>query len=357
MFSTEFHQIPLDSFRELPPELWSEEFFRANESMNAFVFRLSLEVVDAVGSEAAGIQPDRTSAWRWLLRQAARARDSSLSSDELRRSILSENPSLAPALDLSDAARKGYPDFLRGIRDGNSILFDPLHPSLWERYFHNQNPLCRAGNVLATHAASQAALRFPPRRMLRVLEVGTGLGSAAKALLEGLGSSIASYVATDISPGFLRKARERIEACRAGSPGELGFQLLDLNRPRSWPVRGKSFDLIYAVNVLHAVYDLQETLSGLKGLLGKEGILILGECIRPARGHPVHPEFVFQLLDEFRIVRLDPETRPEPGFLDASSWRASLLKAGFASVQFFPDFEAAVQAYPEPSMGAMVAKP
>jgi hypothetical protein len=65
---------------------------------------------------------------------------------------------------------------------------------------------------------------------------------------------------------------------------------------------------------------------------------------------------VFQLLDEFRDVRLDPEARPEPGFLDAPSWRASLRRAGFGDVRFFPDFEAAVRAYPEHSLAAIVAK-
>lgn len=356
MFSIEFHEIPLEAFRELPPELWSEEFFRANELMNAYVQRLSLDGIESMGAKRV-ISPDRALVWQWLLRQASRAEAGIPSRDELRKMILSENSALEPALDVADVAARGYPDFLEGKRDGNSILFDPAHPTLWERYFHNQNPIYGAGNRLAAHAGAQVTAGILRRRKLRVLEAGAGLGSAAEALLSRIGPAIASYLATDISPGFLRKARGCIEACPAALGIELGFQLLDLNRPpESWPVKGKSFDLIYAVNVLHAVRDLQGVLRGLKGLLAEEGMLLLGECVRPARGHPVHAEFTFQLLDEFRNVHLDPELRPEAGFLDAQSWRASLERAGFKDVRFFPEFKAAVAAYPEHSLAAIVAR-
>jgi SAM-dependent methyltransferase len=253
-----------------------------------------------------------------------------------------------------DVAASGYPDFLRGARDGESILFDPGHASLWERYFDNSNPLYAPSNTMAVHAAEEATRG---RAGLRVLEVGAGCGSGSEALLERLAGRFAAYTATDISPRFLRRARERI-AARSPAVERLEFRLLDLNSPPAgWPSKPAGFDLVFAVNVLHSVRDLAAVLGALRGVLAPGGALVLGECVRPARGRSIHAEFVFQLLAEFRNPVLDPELRPEPGFLDAASWRASLARAGFSAVRFVPELAAAVAAYPDHSLAAIVAHP
>ena len=355
MFTIEFHQIPLQAFAELPAELRSEAFFRANELVNAYVDRAALELLGQIDGPG-GVRPDRASVWRWLESKARRARPSRFDREALRAHILAENEDLAPALDLIDAAVAGYPAFLRGERDGGSILFDPARPSLWERYFDNRNPVYGAANTLAAAAAEAALAGRAPAAGLRVLEVGAGLGSATEALIARLGPRIGRHLVTDISPGFLRKAKARLESLRP-EPSAVEIRLLDLNRePAAWRLERASFDLIHAVNVLHAVADLDRTARGLRELLAPGGALVLGECVRPARGHPVHPELVFLLLDELRAVRLDPERRPEPGFLDAASWRASLAAAGFDDVRLVPEFDRAVAAYPEHSLAAIVAR-
>jgi SAM-dependent methyltransferase len=275
----------------------------------------------------------------------------------LRMRILEELPELAPALDVIDAAADGYPDFLRGTRDGSTVLFDPARPSLWERYFDNANPVYGAGNTLAAHAAATALADRIAAGGLRVLEVGAGCGSAAEALLGRIGRSVQSYIATDLSPGFLRKARERLPADRW--PGiQMQFRLLDLDRSSSdWGLPPRAFDIVLAVNVLHSVRDLVAVLRRLDGFIAAGGRLVLGECVRPSRGWPVHPEFVFRLLEDLRRPLLDPEVRPEPGFLDAASWRAAIERGGLRDVRFTPEFEAAVAAYPEHSLAAITASP
>ena len=386
MFTIEFHEIPLEPFRELPGEIRTEAFFRAHEYTAAYVALQSARVVRAMGApaleppaapvavEKLGVAPDRSGAWDWIARmvrdsvevrryegleedlriEAAPGRPTGRS--DLRESILREDGALVPALELIEAAAAGYPGFLRGERDGGSILFDAAAPARWDRYFDNANPIYAPGNTLAAQAA---AIELEARGMasgVRVLEVGAGCGSAAEALLRRVGAAVGRYVLTDISPNFLRKARERASGA-AGGP-RLEYRLLDLNRPpESWGVERGAHDVVYAVNVLHSVKDLRAALEGIRGLLAPGGLLVLGECVRPIRGKPVHPEFVFQLLDEFRSPHLDPESRPEPGFLDAPSWRTSLDRAGFGKVRFIPEFEPAVAAYPEHSIAAITAEP
>jgi SAM-dependent methyltransferase len=383
MFTIEFHEIPLEAFRELPAELTTESFFRANELTGAYAALRAERVLNALGvppgapppasGEAVktlGLAQERAGAWDFLVGFVARARrlrgdgespDPGFAAADgpgaLRARILEERPELAPALDVIDAAACGYPEFLRGRKDGGAVLFDPARPGLWERYFDNANPVYAAGNTLAAHAAAAALGGRLAAGGLRILEVGAGCGSAAEALLDRLGGSVSSYTGSDLSPGFLRKARERLEARRRAGL-ELRFRILDLDRPAAeWGLPRRSFDAVLAVNVLHSVRDLVASLRGLEGLIVPDGSLVLGECVRPERGRPVHPEFVFQLLEAFRGPLLDPEVRPEPGFLDAPSWRAALERAGFRAVRFIPEFEAAVAAYPEHSLAAITASP
>ncbi len=360
LFTMDFEGMVKEPFAELPPELRSEQFFRVNELANLYVDACARDVVAEVGSGSA-VAAERRDAWAWIERKLTSRRGSAPlpPNSAMRAAILDELPGLRAALDLIDQAAIGYPAFLRGDRTGSSILFDPGSPVLWETYFSNENPLYAAGNSLAAHAAL-LAVRDPSnpcsaRAGLRVLEVGAGCGSAAEPLVARLDTAIQSYRLTDISPNFLRKARQRVEAILPRR-AQLAIQILDLNRePESWRATRGEVDLIHAVNVLHAVRDLVASLRGLGDLLAPGGVLVLGECIRPSRGYPVHPEFVFQLFDEFRHVTLDPLARPEPGFLDEASWRAALKMAGFARVAIHPDFSKAVAAYPAHSLGAITA--
>jgi SAM-dependent methyltransferase len=187
--------------------------------------------------------------------------------------------------------------------------------------------------------------------------VGAGCGSGTLTLLEELaGTPAACYVASDISPSFLRRTRARLEEAGKGGAG-LELRLLDLNRPRStWRLAEGDLHLVFGVNVLHCVRDLVATLADLRLLLRPGGRLVLGECLRPARGRPVHPEFIFQLLDEFRHVVVHPAHRPGWGFLDASGWRGALAEAGFREIVFLPDVEAVASIYPGQSIAAILAR-
>lgn len=353
-FSAEYSRLDPAAVADLPGPLRTEEFFRLHELTNVYIDARVLELIERSELEGSVI-PSRSRAWGWLLRRAALAARGIPEPGELRKAILEEHPSSRPSLDLIDVAAEGYPDFLAGARTGNAILFDPKRPTLWEEYFSSSNPIYAATNLVAARAAAQVLERSPGP--YRGLEIGAGCGSAAEALLAEHPAAFTSYRLTDLAPGFLRKARERLEGLHLPAPApRLSYQLLDLNASSSrWPVRVGDVDWIHAVNVLHAVRDLGASLRGLAGLLPPGGVLVLGECVRPRRGEPVPQEFVFQLLDEFREVALDPEARPDPGFLDAAAWRTSLEQAGFRDVRFFPDFEAAVKAYPAHSLAAILA--
>jgi SAM-dependent methyltransferase len=405
-FTTEYRRIPLQLFRDLPPETYSERFFRAGEFSNGYVDAQSAAVLAALGAlpgtesrpawelaSAAGVRAERMREFRWLLSKLARSGFLALDGrgevrlagplpeapEKLRSEILAEDPQVAANLDLIDAAAEGYPAFLRMVREGSAVLFSSRTLPLWERYFSNQNPVYAASNLLGAHAAALALAGGPAR----VLEVGGGLGSGAEALLERLLSAepageaarrpvpaspgapaapasstsrrIARYLFTELSPGFLRRAQDRLLARFPGVG--LEFLPLDLNRGLAGQGAAKgSFDLVYAVNTLHVVRDLVVSLNELCASLVPGGLLVLVEGVRPSAGHPLYIEFVFQLLREFREFRRDPDCRPHGGFLEWSHWEGALKRAGFEEVRAVPDLEAAARAYPEYAMAAILAR-
>jgi SAM-dependent methyltransferase len=330
------------------------------------------------------VAASRVATWEWLLAKVARSsavveaaaggtsgpRLRELSAGlkaEVRARLLEDEPDLEAALELIDVAAVAYPAFLRGDISGDDVLLRPESSGLWERYFANTNPLYAPVNRLTAFVACRL---LEERREAKValLEVGAGCGSASEALLQGvaadpaLGAEI-SYRITDVAPAFLREARERVErilsslrAANSRPTPDVSYGLLDLNHDfERWRVAENSIDLVLAVNVLHTVRDLGASLRGIRRALRPGGQLLLGECVRPAPGQGVHPEFVFQLIATFREVKASAPHRASWGFLDGIAWREALSDAGFAAVSFVPDFPAAVAAYPEHTLAAIVA--
>lgn len=385
---TSVSNLPLrEVFPELPLDIWTEEFFRANELLNLYtdfrvwtvLSRMGLEPGEPLSTDPGclvrlGMAPARRDSAAWLLAKASRSSFvrapespgeagspvgefslTGLRSDygtRLTEEILGDNPALAPCLKLADLASAGYPAFLRGEIEGRAILFSPEVHDVWESYFDRKNPFYQPVNYLAAHASRLAAAGGAPA----VLELGAGCGSGTVTLLEELaGTPPARYVATDISASFLRKARARVEEMSARERAGVEFRLLDLNSPRpSWRLTDGEFDLVFAVNALHCARDLVATLRALRQLLRVGGLLVLGECLRPERSQPVHPEFAFQLLDEFRDVQGHPAHRPGWGFLDAAGWRGALVEAGFREPSLLPD--AVARGFREQSIAAIVAR-
>ena len=116
------------------------------------------------------------------------------------------------------------------------------------------------------------------------------------------------------------------------------------------------FDLIYAVNVLHISKDLLFSLRQARSALAPAGWLVIAECLRPAPNQPLYPELMFQILESFTEVEIDPEIRPNPGFLTAAQWRRAFTTAGFDQVQVAPDVEAIHEIYPHFFTGAICAQ-
>jgi len=243
--------------------------------------------------------------------------------------------------------------FLSGERTGEEILFRPDRLPLWFRYFSNRNLLYGVNNSLGALALS----RVLPASGARVLEIGGGAGSAAEAALAHLGGRVSRYLFTEVVPTFARRGER---AARAAAAAGVAVEAARLDMTKPWEAQGAApgaFDAVYSVNCFHVAPDLAAVLAEAREALAPGGWLVVSECVRPlGNDQPIYVELVFDLLESFTRVTLDPVARPTHGFLTPAAWRESLRRAGFVDVTFLPDAEELARSYPSFFASAVTAR-
>ena len=238
------------------------------------------------------------------------------------------------------------PEFLRGEKTGEEVLFAPARLPLWFDYFSNENLLYHINNRLGAEAVARA---LPATRRAVLLEIGGGSGSAALAVGERLArdgalSRIERYVFTEIVPTFLRRAERALKARFPELPVE--FRKLDMNEDFAGQgVPPGTADVVYAVNTVHVARDLVATLARIREALKPGGAAVFSECVRPFPEQPIYVEFVFNFLENFTGVATDPEIRPTHGFLTPENWRRAFRAAGFERPEILPDVEELAKHY------------
>lgn len=251
-----------------------------------------------------------------------------------------------PAFAVVHAMVEHVPEFLRGEKTGEEILFSPARLPLWFDYFSNDNLLYQINNRLGAEAVARA---LPAGRPASVLEIGGGSGSAALALGERLArdaalSRIGRYRFTEIVPTFLRRAERAIRQRFPTLPVE--YARLDMNADfAAQGVEPGEADVVYAVNTVHIARDLGATLARIREALRPGGFAVFSECVRPFPGQPIYVEFVFNFLENFTGVVTDPATRPTHGFLTPDNWRRAFEAAGFERPEILPDVEELAKHY------------
>jgi SAM-dependent methyltransferase len=274
--------------------------------------------------------------------------------DRLRAIGLEIDPANAATLDLLDYAASLYPAVARGEQSGDHSLFGPQGIALWLNYFNNDNLTYAVNNWVSALAATDHSATRPK---LRILELGAGAGSASEILLRGFDEHgllprIERYFITEPNAFFRRRGQRELAKRYPALPLEWGA--LDLNL--SWENQGVAwgeFDLVYGVNVMHVSKDLLFSLNQARSALARDGWLVIGECLRPCVNQPIYPELMFQILESFTGVQIEPEIRPNPGFLTADHWRRAFTRAGFESAEVAPDIDTIREIYPHFFTGAI----
>ena len=246
----------------------------------------------------------------------------------LAREAALRHPFLRSLFERVERCAAGYGPALSGDGEALQYLFsggEPGEPA--ESLSHT--PVYTA---LAAEIASRAAGRCAAAgRTLRVLEAGGGQGVLTRQVAPVLSGRGAEYWFTDLGRLFVTEAER--EAARAGLDF-LRFGVLDASRdPAEQGYEPESFDLLFALNVVHATPDVEATLRNLRRLLRPGGELCLIELTRRQRWM----DMVWGLAEGWWLFS-DAYRHGSP-LIDLEAWKEALARAGFEVAAALPEDE------------------
>lgn len=217
-------------------------------------------------------------------------------------------------------------DVLQGRQDPVELIF-PDGDTSAVAAIYQEGPQARVMNSLVQQCVSRLVEHAPPRRGIRILEIGAGTGGTSRYLLPYLSPEQTRYCFTDIGKLFLAKARQAF-----GEYTFVGFQSLDIEQdPVGQGLPTSGFDIVIAANVLHATTSISQTLQHVNELLTPGGVLVLLE----STSQKPWLDLTFGMLDGWWRFA-DRTLRSDHPLLDGTTWTAVLAEAGFAKVEALP---------------------
>lgn len=208
------------------------------------------------------------------------------------------------------------PDLLTERQHSATLYTARETPGIYQTLFQFTVPVVT--DIVATLANAHP--------QLRIVELGAGIGTITRSVLDRLPTETAHYAFTDISHYFLEAGRRAFADRRF-----LHFALLDLEKP---PIEQgftrHGFDLAIAGSVLHATRDVAESLRHIRQLLVPGGALLLVEETH------FHPWFDLSMglqqgFDRFE----DHQRRQRHPLLSRHGWLDALAEAGFEQAEAF----------------------
>ncbi len=196
--------------------------------------------------------------------------------DASLRQLRDQSPNAPQLVDLIQHCGENLAEVLVGKVHPLELIF-PGGSSEITNYLYQQSPEARYFNGIARSVLEAVVKTQTPTKSLRILEVGAGTGGTTGSLLPILPKERTSYWFTDVSELFLEKAKQKFK-----NYPFVRYSLLDIEQnPQNQGYQLHSFDVVVAVNVLHATRNIEETLANVRSLLTPGGILLIVEVTNP----------------------------------------------------------------------------
>ncbi|MCG3178713.1 MAG: L-threonine 3-dehydrogenase [Phycisphaerae bacterium] len=246
--------------------------------------------------------------------------------DAVWRALVADHPAAAARLRLIDRCGRNLAGVLVGRVDPLELLF-PGGDTAAAEGLYQDSPGMRQCNLLIQDLVARILWAAPPRRTVRMLEIGAGTGGTTAYVLPAVAEAArhcpVDYVFTDVSRHFLPHAEQRFR----GYPF-VRYQTLDIESdPISQGFAPGGFDVVMAPLVLHATADLRATLANVRRVLAPGGVIVFTELTAPLRW----TDLVFGMLDGWWRFR-DRDLRPAHVTLPLDRWRTLLGEQGFTDI-------------------------
>jgi NADPH:quinone reductase-like Zn-dependent oxidoreductase/short-subunit dehydrogenase/SAM-dependent methyltransferase/acyl carrier protein len=217
---------------------------------------------------------------------------------------------------------------LTGSLDGHELVFPGGQSDEMTSLYRDSTPACIFNEMVAGLVKRVVEICGPSDA--RILEIGGGTGATTQYIFNALSdsnlSSVNEYLFTDISPLLVRRAQQNFRVWD-------GFHAKVFNLEQSAEEQGVAgaFNVIVAVNVVHATSDITETVDRLKRLLSPDGMLVMVEVLGKQRW----ADITVGLLDGWWKF-VDRQIRPEYPALAVGEWDSLLKSQDFEQVVSYP---------------------
>ena len=248
-----------------------------------------------------------------------------------------DDPNKNSQIILVETTLRALPEILTGKVQATEKIFPNSSMKLVEGVYKNNIVADFFNGVIADTVAAYINERCNNEKSpkIRILEIGAGTGGTSSLVfpkVKPYEDSIEEYCYTDLSQAFL------IHAKKEYGPNNpyLTYKIFNAAEP----IAGQNldigeYDIVIASNVLHATNNIRHTLRNAKGLLKKNGLLLLNEI----SGSALYTHLTFGLLEGWWLYE-DPLVRiPGCPGLSSESWKKVLEWEGFKTL-FYPVPEA-----------------
>ncbi|MCP4655494.1 MAG: KR domain-containing protein, partial [bacterium] len=250
--------------------------------------------------------------------------------EQLRESLERRYPSFKPGLECLDHCAGHYQEAFSGATDPVRILYPGGSFEMLKAVMDTQvrYSSTRIYQQVMTELIRDLAERTP-ERTLRILEVGAGDGNLTWDLVASLDGLNVEYHFTDIGRSFVLNAQKR--AAERGLDC-MRFGVLDVSQnPAEQGFERYGFDVVVALDVVHATERIRESLMNLQRLLVPGGVMLLLEAARDQRWVTM----IWGLAEGWWLFS-DLDLRPSSPLLDPEGWESVLEGLGFSSSAAFP---------------------
>ncbi len=242
------------------------------------------------------------------------------------QALLTEYPESKGQLTLTGQCGESLAGVLRGKVDPLSLLFPNGSLELTE-LLYRESSQPRIFNTMVSHGIQKIIASMPADQPIRILEIGAGTGGTTSYVLPALPAERTEYFFTDISPLFLNRARTRFAQFNF-----VRYEILNVeNDPSTQGFADQLFDIVLAVNVLHATVDMGKTLEHVKKVLKPNGHLLLVEGTNPENW----VDITFGLTDGWWRFT-DTHIRAEYPLMPRDTWHKLLTDTGFTNSVALP---------------------
>lgn len=246
--------------------------------------------------------------------------------DSLYNTLLERYPDFQGSFKIVKYCVENYPRVLTGKVSSLSILFPDGTPAFLQTFTNKGCTMGDCYEFLAIEALKNHINAFGDRKV-RILEVGAGAGTVAKQIFSNIQDKNIEYFYTDIGKSVLSNAQKQFEEYKF-----VNYKIFDIEKdPLEQGFYEGEFDIVVALNVIHATRIINNSLENLKKVMAKNGSLYIIEKVV----NEPQENLVWGLTDGWWLF--EDETRVHSPLMGIQQWKSCINKAGYKNIGVFPE--------------------